>query len=241
MLFAIVGFAMTMFEYGSSHPSLVEFRFAPPFNRVRFISLFLTVLLVSLMFRGEIADDGAAKAVFLAGYLIGVGMDFPFSPVRLFTDLLTDHGTTANTDIVRSIAGLGYVVSLVSLAVFAVLIRIGNWPIGHGNFNMWINLPTFDPAKTFDVEVRLARDARVNLIFGFTLPFLVPAVAQVSSNYYDFGGIDSNQTLIWTVAVWSFLPASLFMRGIAMGKIAQLIRRKREKLTEPGTGSFAAA
>jgi hypothetical protein len=37
----------------------------------------------------------------------------------------------------------------------------------------------------------------------------------------------SPQTLIWTMAAWSFLPASLFMRGIAMGRIADMIREKR--------------
>jgi hypothetical protein len=37
----------------------------------------------------------------------------------------------------------------------------------------------------------------------------------------------SPQTLIWTVAAWSFLPASLFMRGIAMHRVADMIREKR--------------
>jgi len=239
MVFALVGAALTMFEYGSSHPGLVEFRFAPPFNRIRFISLFLTVLLLALMFRGEVGGGEMSRVVREIGGLVGAAMDFPYSPVRILTSLLTNDGTAANFEIVRSAAGISYVVSLVSLAVFAIFMRVLSWPLGHGSFNVWVNLPTFDPAQSFDVEERLTRDARVNVIFGFTLPFLLPLVAQVSSAYYDFTALGSNQTLIWTVAVWAFLPASLFMRGIAFGKIAALIRRKRDKLHRPNTSDYA--
>jgi len=241
MVFALVGAALTMFEYGSSHPGLVEFRFAPPFNRIRFASLFLTVLLLAMMFRGEVGGSEMTQIVREIGGLVGNAMDFPLSPVRILTALLTNDGTAANTELVRSAAGISYVISLVSLAVFMILMRLLSWPLGRGSFNVWVNLPTFDPASGPDVEARLTRDARVNLIFGFTLPFLLPLVAQVASAYFDFSGVQSSQTLIWMVAAWAFLPASLFMRGIAMGKIARLIRRKRAQLHGPGTSDFAAA
>lgn len=241
MVFALVGAALTMFEYGSSHPGLVGFRFAPPFNRIRFASLFLTILLLTMMFRGEVGGSDITRKVYEIGGLVGAAMDFPVSPVRILTSLLTDGGTSDNYTIVRSAAGISYVVSLLSLAVFAIFIRVLSWPLGNGSFNVWVNLPTFDPASSSDVEDRLTRDARVNIIFGFTLPFLLPMVGQVSSAYYDFSALNSNQTLIWAVAVWAFLPASLFMRGIAMGKIAQLIRRKRDQLHQPSTSDYAPA
>jgi hypothetical protein len=241
MVFALVGAALTLFEYGSSHPGLVEFRFAPPFNRIRFVSLFLTVLLLAMMFRGEVGGGDITRKVYEIGTLVGHAMDFPFSPVRILTSLLTADATDQHADMVRSAAGISYVVSLLSLAFFAICMRLLSWPLGHGSFNVWVNLPTFDPASSFDVEDRLIRDSRVNIIFGFTLPFLMPLVAQVSSDYYDFTAFNSSQTLIWTVAVWAFLPASLFMRGIAMARIARLIRRKRQALHGPSTRDFAPA
>jgi hypothetical protein len=241
MVFALVGAALTMFEYGSSHPGLVEFRFAPPFNRIRFASLFLTILLLAMMFRGEVGGSEMTRVVREIGGLVGNAMDFPLSPVRILTSLLTNEGAAANTELVRSAAGISYVVSLVSLAIFMIFMRLLAWPLGRGSFNVWVNLPMFDPASSPDVEARLTRDARVNLIFGFTLPFLLPLVAQVANAYFDFSGVQSSQTLIWMVAAWAFLPASLFMRGIAMGKIARLIRRKRAQLHGPRTSDFAAA
>jgi hypothetical protein len=43
----------------------------------------------------------------------------------------------------------------------------------------------------------------------------------------------SPQTLIWTIAAWAFLPASLLMRGVAMARIANMVRTKRDlKLAE---------
>jgi len=217
------------------------FRFAPPFNRIRFVSLFLTILLLAMMFRGQVGGGQITRTVLEIGQLVGKAMDFPFSPVRILTGLLTRDGTTAEYEMVRSAAGMSYLISLISLAIFAIFMRLLSWPLGHGSFNVWVNLPTFDPASGPDVEERLIRDARVNVIFGFTMPFLMPLVAQISSGYYDFERLSSSQTLIWTVAVWAFLPASLFMRGIAMGKIAKLIRRKRDRLQPQKTSDFARA
>jgi len=37
------------------------------------------------------------------------------------------------------------------------------------------------------------------------------------------------QTLIWTMSAWSFLPASMIMRGVAMMRIAGLIEDKRRR------------
>ena len=46
----------TMFEYASSHPGLIDFRFAPPYNRFRFLTF--AVLIVALVFLCR-ADSGA--------------------------------------------------------------------------------------------------------------------------------------------------------------------------------------
>jgi hypothetical protein len=77
------------------------------------------------------------------------------------------------------------------------------------------------------VVERLNRDARINIALGFLLPFLIPAVVSLSSNGFSPLQMTSAQTLIWTMTAWAFLPASLFMRGIAMGRVAGMIRDKR--------------
>ena len=54
-------------------------------------------------------------------------------------------------------------------------------------------------------------------------------MVKLASTTFEPVTLDSPLTLIWTIAAWAFLPASLFMRGIAMGRIAQMIRDKRRE------------
>jgi hypothetical protein len=71
---------------------------------------------------------------------------------------------------------------------------------------------------------------------------LIPAVVKVASSGFEPLTMTSPQTLIWTMTAWAFLPASLFMRGIAMGRLAELIQERRDAVarsTDPR--GFAAA
>ena len=226
-LVAIFAAALTIFEYASAYPGLVEFRDAPPFNRVRFASLFITVLLLTLITRGVYAPSTLTTFLEAIGALIGLAIDFPYSPVRLVVLMLPAETSPEHIALVRILAGIAYLTSLLTLAVFLIVLRLQGWPNGSGSFNVWINLPTFDPTAGGDVVDRLERDARFNIALGFLLPFLTPAVIKAASSTFGSLSLENPQTLIWTVAAWSFLPASLFMRGIAMGRIASMIEDKR--------------
>lgn len=228
-LIAIFGAVLTIFEYASDYPCLVEFREAPPFNRVRFLSLFATVFLLTVIARGEYEPTTVTLFTEAVGRLIGQAIDFPYSPVRLVVLMMPEGTSPVLIDQVRTAAGLSYLISLVSLAVFLIVLRLYDWPTRSGAFNVWINLPTFDPTSGGDVVQRLNRDARVNVVLGFLLPFVIPAVVQMAAEIFDPVSLSNPQTLIWTTTAWAFLPASLFMRGIAMGRVAQMIEDKRRE------------
>jgi len=218
---------LTFVEYNSTYPSLVEFRDAPPFNRIRFMMLFATVFCLATIERGRLMPSTLTDLMTAIGTLIGVSMDFPYSPVRLATLMLADNASAEQLSAVRTAAGMAYLISLVSLSVFVVALKSGNWPAHGRAFNVWVNLPTFDPTAGGDVVLRLQRDARVNIVLGFLLPFLIPAVVLIASSGFEPLALTSAQTLIWTVTAWAFLPASLFMRGIAMGRVADMIQERR--------------
>jgi hypothetical protein len=226
-LVAIFAAALTLFEYASVYPGLVEFRDAPPFNRIRFVSLFLTVFLLTMISRGISSPTTATQFITAIGALIGHVLDFPYSPVRLMVLMLPEGTPESQVLMVRTAAGMSYLISLLSLVTFLMALRMQKWPTRSGSFNVWINLPTFDPTAGGDVVARLERDARFNIALGFLLPFLIPAVLKSASDLFGSVTMDNSQTLIWTIAAWAFLPASLFMRGIAMGKIAEMIASKR--------------
>ena len=226
-LVALFAGLLTLVEYNTTYPGLIEFRDAPPFNRVRYLMLFATIFTLGVFERG-IADPSTLTELMSAvGGIVGKAMDFPYSPVRLATLMMTDTALPQQVAVVRTAAGLAYLISLISLAIFVVLLKAGSWPKRDEAFNVWVNLPTFDPSAGGDVVDRLERDARINIALGFLLPFVIPAVVKAASEGFEPLTLTSPQTLIWTMAAWSFLPASLFMRGIAMGRIADMIREKR--------------
>ncbi|MGL5008699.1 MAG: hypothetical protein ACRC6I_02355 [Paracoccaceae bacterium] len=239
-LVALFAGMLTFIEYHATYPGLVEFRNAPPFNRIRFGMLFLMVLFISLLERGAVHPSTLTELVSAVGNLIGMSMDFPYSPVRLVMLTMSEGATPDQTILIRSAVGLAYLISLISLAVFMIALRLGNWPARGTAFNVWINLPTFDPTGGGDVVDRLNRDARVNIALGFLLPFLIPAIVTLGFDAMAHLPSSSPQTLVWTVTAWAFLPASLFMRGIAMGRIADMIREKRRQ-NDTTSGVPAAA
>jgi len=91
-LVAIFAALLTAFEYGSNYPCLFEFRDAPPFNRIRFLSLMMTVVLLSLIARGQYEPNSLSSFLALAGHLVAGSLDFPYSPVRLVI-LMLPEGT----------------------------------------------------------------------------------------------------------------------------------------------------
>jgi hypothetical protein len=233
-LVAIFVAAFVFVEYASTYPGLVEFRHAPPFNRLRFLSLLSTVVVISILVRGTSEPTPLTQAVGAVGAAVGAAIDFPYSPVRLVLLLLPADAASAEVEVLRSAAGLAYLISLVTLGLFVVLVRAGVWPGSGAAFNVWVNLPTFDPTAGRDVIARLERDARVNIALGFLLPFLAPAAFKAASTGFFPVSLDNPQMLIWTMAAWSFLPASLFMRGIAMGRVADMIRASRARAGAAG-------
>ncbi len=229
VLVALLAAFLTFVEYNSNLPSIVEFRDARPFNRLRFTALFFTVLLLSAIIKGQTMPTVLTGALTSIGTIVGNAIDFPYSPVRLVVLMLPENSNPEIVRTVRTSAGLAYLISLISMTAFLFMVRILGWPTRQGAFNVWVNLPLFDPTAGGDVLARLQRDARINIMLGFLLPFVIPAVVKATAELIDPITLNNPQTLIWTVSAWAFLPASMIMRGIAMGRIAEMIEEKRRR------------
>jgi len=227
-LLAIIAAVFTFVEYYSNYPSLVEFRDAPPFNRVRYISLILTVFLLCTLFQGQFAPSILTEFIGAVGMVIGQALDFPYSPVNLVIKMLPENASQQNIALIQAAAGISYLVFLLTLAIFLIAFRLQGWPSSEKPFNIWVNLPTFDPSSGGDIIARLKRDGQLNIILGFTLPFLLPAVIGASSKLFNPIVLDSPQTMVWVMTVWAFFPASLFMRGIAMRRIAFMVQQQQK-------------
>ena len=238
-LVALFAALLTFVEYRAEAPGLIEFRDAAPYNRTRFLLLACTILALSTVEAGRLSPTTFSQLVEAVGLLVGTAMDVPYSPVRLGTQALQPGATEEQVAMIRTAAGLSYLIAVAGLCVFAM--RLRDWPGPKRSFNVWVNLPTFDPTSGSDIVLRLERDARINLALGFLLPFLSPALVRFAMGGLDPQTLSQPHVMIWVMAAWSFLPASLFMRGIAMQRIASLIRAKRRAAQIAHSEGYATA
>jgi len=230
VLVALFAGLFTFSEYASRYPGLIEFRDAPPFNRVRAIGIFATLFLLSLAAGAPDGPQTLSLIVNATGLVLAHALDFSYSPIWLLQVFLPETASNGDLTLLRAMGGLSFLIGLVTIVIFAILMRLKGWPNRNSNFNVWVNLPTFDPTAGGDVVARLTRDARVNLILGFTLPFLMPVLASYGIENLDVSIASSSQLMVWMVSLWSFLPVSLLMRGMAMGRIAHMITERRKQI-----------
>ena len=222
LLVAIAAGALVFVEYLSVYPGLMEFSSAPPFNRIRYLMLLGTLLALASIIGGLTEPSTLSSMASAVGALIAHALDFPFSPVRLMASAAAD-GQEA---LMRALCGIAFLVGLLGIAVFLAAARLLGWP-GKRGFNVWTNLPTFEPTASYDVVARMRRDARVNVILGFILPFVIPQVVIAAAPVLPPLDASAPLTLIWIVAAWAFLPASLLMRAMGLGLVAGMIDAKR--------------
>ena len=80
----LVALALGVFvgmEYAATYPGLIEFRDAPPFNRVRILSLFVTLFLLSLVVSAN-PGEGSSLALIVNAFGLARrhGAGFPVQP-----------------------------------------------------------------------------------------------------------------------------------------------------------------
>jgi hypothetical protein len=231
MVVALAFGLFTAMEYGATYPALVEFRDAPPFNRVRILSLLVMLFALSVVAGGASSKSSLILVLNALGLLVGHALEFPWSPLSVVLNNLPGETTPISALQIKVMGGLAIFIALTALVIFALLLRLQQWPNRSQAFNVWINLPTFDPTTGSDIVTRLIRDARVNIILGFTVAFVFPVMGMAVVNHIDISMLHSPHAMVWGIALWMFLPLSMFMRGLAMARIADMIRERRARLT----------
>lgn len=216
----------TMFEYASSHPGLIDFRFAPPYNRFRFLTFAVLVFALVFLCRADAgADSFSTDFLVLTDRLVSI-FSVPLSPVVLAETLIGSEAPGLN-QLVERAAALSFTIALGSVLFFTFYVWVFRWPAERDGFNLWINLPTFDPSVGQDIAWRLRRSGLMNIIVAMALPYTTVSIASRGGGWFDPAALSNYQSLVWGCLFWAFLPAVLFNRGSAMLKIAWLIDRAR--------------
>jgi len=231
-LLALLAAIVVITEYSASYPGLIEFRDAKPYNRSRFMILAFIVVSVTLLQRALMLDGEDVAFLSSVAMQLGQVMDFPFSPVRLFVLSLPQGLAPEHVANVAAAAAIAYLMAIAGLAVFVTMTLMGHWPRRNIAFNVWVNLPNFDPTKGTDVVQRLERDAQINILLGIILPFSLPVLLHISTLLVQPMTLETPLALVWGVSLWAFVPVNLIIRGVAMNRIAQLVRAQRRRIAE---------
>jgi hypothetical protein len=239
MLVALSLGVFTAMEYGSTYPALVEFRDAPPFNRVRILALLAMLFFLSVVAGGAEPGSTLPHLLNALGLLVGQALDFHWSPLSVVLANLPAEAPPVSALQVKVMAGLATFIAVTALVIFSLLLTLQQWPNRGQAFNVWVNLPTFDPTTGGDVVTRLMRDARVNIILGISVAFVIPVVGLTAASHVGIQVLTSRHAMVWGIALWMFLPLSMLMRGLAMARIADMIRQRRARLVA-GVGADAA-
>lgn len=213
----------TMFEYASSHPGLIDFRFAPPYNRFRFLTFAVLVVALVFLCRADAGTDSfSADYLAMTDRLVAI-FSVPLSPVVLAESLV---GTGQNPLVERA-AALSFAIALGSTVFFTLYVWVFRWPAERDGFNLWVNLPTFDPSVGQDIAWRLRRSGLLNIIVAMALPYTTLSIASRGGGWFDPEALSNYQSLVWGFLFWAFMPVVLINRGSSMLKIAWLIDRAR--------------
>ena len=232
ILAAAIAAAFVIFEYGFTTPSLIEFRFAAPYNRFRFAILALLLTGIAFAFSEPVSSTGTSLAV--SGFAMKSAQfwDFTGSPLTFFEGLTANMGPTSQR-LVTNAAALALSLTAITLMVSSFVIWNFAWPLHAENFNLWINMPNFDVAIDEETQGTLRQSGLVSLIIGLTLPYLIPQAA------YAFVGplqpINSGNSLLllWMIVIWCFVPAVSILRAVALYKVANLLAAQNIELSDP--------
>ncbi|MGR3722743.1 hypothetical protein LGT41_0003820 [Abyssibius alkaniclasticus] len=216
--------AFTIFEYAAKSPGFVDFRFAPPYNRMRVAIIATELLLIAFYFRdltlgGPMVEFGA-KFAFLA--------EMPGSPVRMTLEMFADTLTPGQLSRLGVVMSLAMVTAIGLSVVFAALLWLSRWPVDRAGFNLWVNMPNFEPSEVGKTERRLYRDGMLNIIFAPLVLYAAPYVLPLASNTLGSNLLREPQSVIWLATLWAFVPASLIIRGAAILKINRILRQAKQ-------------
>jgi len=216
----------TFFEYGSSAPGFVDFRFAPPYNRFRAFTIGVQVVAVTLICRS--VELGLNDAAILDwAQQAAIALDFEFSPVAMAIDAALKDARFSDTTAILLVYSIttSFVIGVGMTLAFAVLLWVFAWPRDRLNFNLWANLPTFQPKDGTEIPKRLRRDAYFNIILGVVLIYGLPLIPTYGFSWLTVDVFENNQAMVWATTLWVFLATSLIARAAAMLKIARILSR----------------
>lgn len=226
--FGLVTIAICVFiilEYGYRQPALLEFRFAAPYNRWRFITL-ITIMLGFVVLCGNVVVPTPFNiCVRWFAEFSESALNFTGSPVTVMEGLLRDEITQKALDMIPPMASMGYMITLISTAAYLIYLALNKWPAREESFHFWSNLPTFHSVQPQNAGRRLMQIGILSAAMAIVFPYAIPFFLKSFSSILPIESFVGDFTLFWIIAVTTWLPLACAMRGFSLIKVSRLIQR----------------
>ncbi len=230
-ILATIGAVFVIYEYGFPTPSVIEFRFAAPYNRIRYL-LMLALTLAPAYLISTVLDGNVLTGIFASIAINGFAvLDFTYSPVAIVADTLAGSDW-ALREVVGQAITLNIVISLSCVLAFCGAIFSNLWRFGDGNFNMWLNMPTYKSYDMTSLHKRLVNSAFASMLVAFLIPLFGPIIADIAIVWISNDGVLAPISITWVIAFWTYLPAIYVMRAVALAKVALHHKDEDKKKTE---------
>lgn len=225
---AIILALLVFFEYAFTAPSFIEFRFCPPYNRMRFFAFALILYALSQV---QLVTWNVSDMSRIFGGLSRVSYaawDFPFSPVLIIERTFLANPLDTES-LIGAQAALALTLSLIGFLVFCLRTMMFTLPLRGQGFNIWKNLPTFSAKHIENPAPRLRNLAILCVILGLLLPFFLPYFITLIAGQLDVDVVGSQRLAMWAVAIWAWIPCALLMRATAFGAISRHLTKSARK------------
>ncbi|GHA47394.1 hypothetical protein GCM10008927_10260 [Amylibacter ulvae] len=226
VVFALVTGIVVFFEYMAFTPSLIEFRYAPPYNRFRvLVYAFIAVFIVT-----SLNANNQMGPIFELVDFVAQGANATFAhswdpATVLANSLRLPDGADRESFIILAHGAL--FVAIFSALLFCLVIWLQRWPLSNAGFNLWPNMPSFHAQAGSKTESRMAQIALLSLSLAFAAPYLIPRVGQLVLDWMSFNYNYTHHSAFWIISFWAMFTAMTLMRGIVLLKVAYLASQMR--------------
>ncbi len=217
---SLIAGAIVWIEYAFASPNLIEFRFCPPYNRLRYGSLMLILVLLVYLYPDRVLESKLYYFISEISKRCLHVWNFEYSPVPVLA-LVLGQGDPYLTLQFAHMAGLSLSLSILYSMAYIIASRGFRAHLEAGTFNFYLNLPTTTLSEDKIPRVQLKALAVLSIVVGVTLPFVMPVFLQEFGDWIEIEPLAFRPTVVWTMALWAWIPGVAFLRGVALYSISK--------------------
>lgn len=218
-ILATIAAVFVIYEYGFLSPSVIEFRYAAPYNRIRITLLLVLVMVPSYLISSTLDGREINSLLPLVGGSALAVVDFAYSPITIVANTVSGNDAALRETVAQAIA-LNILITLSCVLAFCAAVFANVWRFGGENFNMWLNMPTYKSYDASNLQERLINSAFASFLVACLIPLFGPTLADVTMVWFSEDGELAPITMVWLIALWTYLPATYLMRAAALLKVA---------------------